>query len=121
MSVIKLFLALNMIYFCGLNKTLCQPGVIQGLLKTRLMYLFGIFQEILLPQPRTFKKVSCTCSQTGVFREYSLSQPSSTSKFLAFARKKNCQYQDSIYNPFVYIADVIPCNTPSILMMCKDF
>ncbi len=39
-SVIKLFLARNMIYFCGLNKTLCQPGVLQGFLKTHLVYLF---------------------------------------------------------------------------------
>ncbi len=40
MSVIKLFLARNMIFFCGLNKILCQPGVLQGFLRTRLMYLF---------------------------------------------------------------------------------
>ncbi len=40
MSVIKLFLARKMIYFCGLNKTVCQPGVLQGFLKTRLVYLF---------------------------------------------------------------------------------
>ncbi len=40
MSEIKLFLARNMIYFCGLNKTLGQPRVLQGFLKTRLLYLF---------------------------------------------------------------------------------
>jgi hypothetical protein len=38
--VIKLILARNMIYFCGLNKTHGQPGVLQGFLKTRLLYLF---------------------------------------------------------------------------------
>jgi hypothetical protein len=40
MSVIKLILARKMIYFCGLNKTHGQPGVLQGFLKTRLLHLF---------------------------------------------------------------------------------
>ena len=42
MSVIKLFLARNMIPFCecGLNKTRPQPGIIQGFLSTNLVYLF---------------------------------------------------------------------------------
>ena len=39
-SVIKLFLARNMIPFCRLNKTRCQPGTLQGFLSINLMYLF---------------------------------------------------------------------------------
>jgi hypothetical protein len=102
MSVIKLFLARNMSYLCGLNKTLCQPGVLQEFLKIVCCTCFQavVFLEILLPQPGIIKKVRCTCSQTGVFQEYSLSQARTISKFIAFPRKKNCQHGDSIHCPF---------------------
>ncbi len=108
--MIKLFLARNIIYFCGLNKTLRQPGSFQGFLKTRLLYLFPgrNFQKILLPQPGILKKVRYTCSQTGVFREFSLSWPRSISKFLLFPRKKNCQHWESIHCPSGNQADVLP-------------
>ncbi len=58
MSVIKLFLARNIIYFCGLNKTLCQPGSFQGFLKTRLLYLFQgrNFPRNSTSPARNFKK-----------------------------------------------------------------
>ncbi len=66
----------------------------------------GILLKNLLPQTGIFKKVRFTCSQTGVFRDYSLSQPRTISKFIAFPRKKNCQQCDSIQRPSVYQADV---------------
>ncbi len=74
----------------------------------------GIFLEILLPQCGIFKKVRCSCSQTGVFRDYSLSQPRTILKFIAFPRKKNCQQRPSVYQ-----ADVFPL--PPILTEIKIF
>ncbi len=93
MSVIKLFLARNIIYFCGLNKTLCQPGSFHGFWKLVCCTCSQarIFQEILHPQPGILKKVRYNCSQAGVFREYTLSRPRSILKFLSFLSKKNCQ------------------------------
>jgi hypothetical protein len=58
-------------------------------------------KKIQLPQPGILKNVRGTCSQTGDFREYSLSQPRSISKFLAFPSKKSCRYWDSSTNLLV--------------------
>jgi hypothetical protein len=91
MSVIKLFLARNMIYFCGLNKTLCQPGALEGFFKTRLVYLFPCMEfskKFYFPSPEYSKTIRCTCSQTGVFRGCSLSQPGITPDFRALLSKK---------------------------------
>ncbi len=89
MSAIKLFLARNMIYFwIKPFASQSSPGIFEDSFGVPVPML-EFSKKFYFPSPEYSKTVRCTCSQTGLFRGCSLTQPGNIPDFRAYLSKKN--------------------------------